>query len=58
MRSKYIGFFVDPEFRKLIEKVLDISKQNLSEYIRDLIRNDLIHKGLINFKNIENSVSM
>ena len=55
-RSKFIGFFVEPEFREMIDKIVSFSKMSLSEYIRELIRNDLIQKKLINFEQINESL--
>lgn len=45
--SKQIGIIVDKELKNDIEKYCKNTSQTLSEYIRNLVREDLIQKGII-----------
>lgn len=50
--NKYIGFVVNEDFRTLIDDYCTRTKQKLSEYIRNLIRNDLIEKKVLKIETV------
>jgi len=43
-----IVFQIDEEMKDAIDDYCDRTSQMLSEYVRNLIREDLINKGIIN----------
>ena len=45
--SKMLGIIISTSFNESIEKYCDKVSQNKSDYIRGLIRDDLIEKGII-----------
>ena len=50
VNKKFIGLKISPEILKLLKKITDSLGYNRSEYIRDLISNDLKKYGLISDK--------